>query len=176
MLFPEFRYHLNPLATGAIKDSDAVCACCGQARGFVYTASFYSAKIDEPVLCPWCIANGDAAVKYDGQFADGSPLRAAGVDDEIVNEVCRRTPGYNSWQQDVWQSHCKDACVFCGDAEQSELLGLSDAAVAELLRQSGLTVGNWPKILRSYRKGGDPAVYKFCCLHCSKTIYYFDCA
>ncbi|REJ66450.1 MAG: hypothetical protein DWQ31_14945 [Planctomycetota bacterium] len=33
MALPVFKYHPDPLDTGAIAASDAICACCGQSRG-----------------------------------------------------------------------------------------------------------------------------------------------
>jgi hypothetical protein len=33
---PSFRYHPDPVATGSIEPSDAVCRCCGRARGYIY--------------------------------------------------------------------------------------------------------------------------------------------
>jgi uncharacterized protein CbrC (UPF0167 family) len=57
-------------------------------------------------------------------FSDDHPLAQAGVPDEVIEEVARRTPGYNSWQQEVWLSCCDDACQFHGDAARSELQAL----------------------------------------------------
>ncbi len=65
-MLPVFTYHPHPLETGAIKASDATCECCSKARGFVYTASIYCADEVECV-CPWCIADGSAAEKFDGK-------------------------------------------------------------------------------------------------------------
>ena len=116
MDLPNFRYHRNPLATGAIEQSDSVCECCEEARGYIYKASIYSEKAID-VLCPWCIADGSAAEKFTASFVDDYPLIEAGLNQKIIEEVCRRTPGYISWQQEVWLQHCIDACEFCGDAE-----------------------------------------------------------
>src|SRR5580698_1256897 len=38
---PSFRYHPDPLATGAVKPSDVVCSCCQRNRGFIYTGPVY---------------------------------------------------------------------------------------------------------------------------------------
>jgi hypothetical protein len=38
---PPFRYHPDPLATGAVKPSPIRCVCCGQQRGFVYVGPVY---------------------------------------------------------------------------------------------------------------------------------------
>jgi uncharacterized protein len=175
MKLPYFRYHPDPIATGSIIQSDEICDCCGEARGYIYTASFYSAVIDDEKLCPWCISSGEAAAKFDGSFNDGHPLRAARIHGEIIREVCERTPGYVSWQQEEWQAHCNDACEFHGDAEKSELQTLHAQAIQEIVDIGWLNSTEWPKFVKHYEKGGSPALYKFVCRHCKKVIYTMDC-
>lgn len=174
MEFPQFQYHPDPLSTGSIKASAMVCDCCGMARGFEYTASFYSPQRSKPRLCPWCIASGEAAQKYDGDFSDAFPLQEEGIADNIVDEVSKRTPGYNSWQQEVWESHCEDACEFHGDAKSAELSGLSGRELAEHLDRFGLNLEQWESFVSNYREGGNPAAYKFVCRHCGVSIYSVD--
>jgi len=101
---PVFVYHPFPLQTGAVKPSTDACACCGQPRGFVYTASVYGSSELRGKLCPWCIADGSAASKFELYFSDDHPLLKSGVPKEIVDEVTRRTPGYISWQQEECMS------------------------------------------------------------------------
>lgn len=171
---PEFKYHPDPISTGSIKASSAACDCCGQSRGYEYTASFYSPYRGRLKLCPWCIGSGDAAKKYDGAFSDDYPLAMAGVTEEIRHEVCEQTPGYNSWQQEVWQCHCNDACEYHGDAEPAELRALSGGQLAQILNQNGLNEGHWRNLIDGYEKGGNPAVHKFVCRHCGTSIYTLD--
>ena len=72
---PAFRYHPNPLETGAFEESadGVVCDCCGKTTHIFYTAPFYAVE-DIAYLCPECIANGEAARKYDGSFQDDFSL------------------------------------------------------------------------------------------------------
>ena len=42
--FPEFKYHPDPLTTGAIEASGATCIVCGRARGYIYTGPIYSER------------------------------------------------------------------------------------------------------------------------------------
>src|SRR5437867_876141 len=63
--FPEFPYHPDPRATGSVVVSDTSCVACGQSRGFVYAGPVYSQDELIDSLCPWCIADGSAAEKYD---------------------------------------------------------------------------------------------------------------
>ena len=78
---PAFRYHPNPLETGAFEESadGVVCDCCGKTTHIFYTAPFYAVE-DIAYLCPECIANGEAARKYDGSFQDDFSVDD-GVDD-----------------------------------------------------------------------------------------------
>jgi len=171
--FPKFKYHPDPLSTGAIKESNEVCDCCEKERGYVYTSSLYAEEEIE-FICPWCIADGSAAKKFDGMFSDDDPLQEAGVSEEVISEVCERTPGYNSWQQEVWQSHCSTACEFHGDADKDDLLALKDEALNKFLNTEMIKTDVWVNILEHYEKGGNPAVYKFKCPECSDVIYTMD--
>ena len=173
MEFPSFKYHPNPILTGAITESDEVCECCEQSRGYVYTSTLYSPE-EVDFICPWCIADGSAAKKFDGMFSDDYPLQDAGVPQEVITEVCERTPGYSSWQQEVWQSHCDTACEFHGDAKKEELSTLSGEALERFLRTEMIKPEVWENILEHYEKGGNPAVYKFRCPKCSEIVYSMD--
>jgi Uncharacterised protein family (UPF0167) len=41
---PVFRYHPDPVATGAIVAGSEPCVCCGRRTGRIYTATFYTAQ------------------------------------------------------------------------------------------------------------------------------------
>lgn len=173
MEFPTFKYHPDPVSTGAIKESSEVCQRCGEAKGYVYSSILY-AKEEVGVICPWCIADGSAAKKFDGMFSDDYPLLAAGVSKEVVSEVCKRTPGYNSWQQEVWQTHCGTACEFHGDSEKEELVKLAGESLARFLRAEMIKPDVWINILEHYGKDGNPAIYKFKCPECSEVVHTMD--
>lgn len=62
----KFRYHPDPLKTGAfLNDKTVTCDCCGKQTDVYYTNPFYSAA-DVNNLCPECIASGAAAKKFKG--------------------------------------------------------------------------------------------------------------
>jgi Uncharacterized protein conserved in bacteria len=170
---PKFKYHPDPIKTGAIKKSNEVCECCEQARGYVYTSSIY-AEQEVEYICPWCIADGTAAQKFNGIFCDDYPLEEAGVSEKVISEVCERTPGYNSWQQEIWQVHCGTACEFHGDAQKKDLIALVGAELDRFLRVEMIKPEDWPHILDQYEMGGNPAIYKFICPECSAVIYTMD--
>lgn len=65
---PHFLYHPDPLATGSFVEGEAkLCPSCGKESNVYYALRPYS--IEEIVhLCPTCIANGQAAKKFDAEF------------------------------------------------------------------------------------------------------------
>lgn len=173
-MLPNFRYHPDPVATGNVKASEAICICCGRARGYIYTGSVYGPESLRDRLCPWCISDGSAANKFDAQFCDDHPLAEAGLPSEIVAEVATRTPGFVSWQQEEWLVCCRDACEFHGDAPVAELKALQGDALARALVDLKCRERDWQDLLRCYEPGGNPAVYKFICRHCRGAKYAMD--
>lgn len=174
MDLPKFKYHPNPIKTGAIEKTEEECECCEKLRGYRAVSTIYAIEEVE-TICPWCIADGSAASKFDGEFSDSHPLLSDGVDKDIVKEVCERTPSFISWQQERWLSHCGDACEFHGDAEKSDLEAFSDEDLREFLSEEYIKEEMWPEILKNYRKGGGLAIYKFKCRGCGKNRFYTDC-
>lgn len=169
---PVFRYHPDPLRTGAIARSDAVCECCGEARGYTYVPSIAGAC---DVACPWCIADGKLAADFGAQLVDDHPLLRDGIAADIVAEVTLRTPGYVCWQQDSWMTCCGDACEFHGDATQADLASLDAAGLAQLSADSGFPWDDLPDIIAEYSPGGNPAFYKFVCRRCRRARFNGDC-
>ena len=173
MNLPQFKYHPNPLKTGAICKSENKCVCCGRKRGYIYCASVYGEQDLDDCLCPWCIAYGKAAEKFDCSFIDDYPLYQAGIEERIIYEISKKTPGYHSWQQECWLTHCQDACEFHGDATREEVREFlsQDYTLfgAEELDESDIS-----QILSYYQPGGNPAIYKFICRHCGQIQYSMD--
>ncbi len=126
---PVFKYHPDPLETGAFSvDKTVKCDCCQQPTDIYYESPFYSVA-DIDALCPWCIADGSASQKFEGEFQDSASVE--GIDceydddgefshttnpypDEMLDELVKRTPGYRGWQQEVWLAHCNEPCEFIG--------------------------------------------------------------
>jgi uncharacterized protein CbrC (UPF0167 family) len=173
-MLPNFRYHPDPIATGNVKASDTVCKCCRQARGYVYSGQIYGPDSLRDRLCPWCIADGSAAKKFDAMFSYYRPLAEAGLPSDIVDEISTRTPGYICWQEETWLLCCDDACEFHGDAPAAELKALRGDALARVLTELKCREQHWQDLLECYRPGGDPAVYKFICRHCHEVKYGMD--
>lgn len=171
---PGFRYHPNPVATGAIKSSDVTCVCCRQRRGFIYASSPYCKEDLTEKLCPWCIADGSAADKYSAEFTDGVSLVRAKVPAQVVEEVCKRTPGFIAWQEELWLACCNDACAFLGDAAPEDLESLQGEERQELLSEWEMSDEDFDHLIGQYQPGGSTAVYKFRCLHCGRLRFYYD--
>jgi uncharacterized protein len=174
MSLPAFRYHPDPIATGSIKSSDAMCVCCEQRRGHIYTCNTYCEDELVEALCPWCIADGSAAKRFDATFSDDHPLIQAGVPVTVVEEVTRRTPGYISWQQDEWLCCCGDACEFHGDPSRAHLAALPQP-IEEVVSVTHWTPDEWAEFVRSYRPGEmSIGIYHFICRHCKQPKYGVD--
>ena len=173
MDLPIFKYHPDPVSTGSVVVSDVKCRCCGERRGYIYASNVYCTEDLDGEICPWCVADGSAAKKFDATFVDDIPLRQAGINEEIILEVTTRTPGYETWQQEVWLTHCNDACAFLGDAAREDVLSIAN----EGLQVSG---GEWmdektlKTVAQNYRPKGSPAFYKFRCLHCGQILFAMD--
>src|SRR5690606_20682997 len=91
------------------KKEQTHCPVCNQLREYFYEGPFYS--IDEVEgICPWCIANGEAAKKYDASFQDDASCEEV-EKSEYLEELIFRTPGFTGWQQERWLSHCGDFCA-----------------------------------------------------------------
>jgi uncharacterized protein len=174
MSLPAFKYHPDPVATGAIVESSETCACCGKARGFIYEAAVYGEKDVGGALCPWCIADGAAAKKYGVTFSDDEPLLDAGLPEGIVEEVTQKTPGYIAWQQETWHVCCDDSCAYHGDAPKEELQALKGDELAGVLDFLEWDSASWSNFLATYEPGGGHTLHKFVCLHCGETSYESD--
>lgn len=173
---PHFRYHPNPLETEAfsLSDTPVVCDCCGKPVKIYYDGPFYA--IDEvDYLCPECISSGRAAEKFDGEFQDEVSLDDGVDDEEKLDELIHRTPGYHGWQQEYWRAHCGDYCAFVGYVGYRELkqMGIVD----EILEDSSWN--NWgakpEEVLKDLVNGGGVQGYLFRCLHCGKHLLWIDC-
>jgi uncharacterized protein len=174
MELPRFRYHPDPVSTGYVEPSGRCCSICDTQRGFVYTGPSYGTHDQEAVFCPWCIASGDAAKRLDLIFTDPHPLKSSGVKDAIIDEITLRTPGFTTWQDPVWMCHCGDACEFHGDLTAAEAQTPDATALAAMLAETRAPSGWWEDFITAYQPGGNPAIYKFVCRHCSLVLYEMD--
>lgn len=172
---PKFRYHPDPIATGSIRPSTAICPCCEQQRGFVYTLTPY---VEEEIsdLCPWCIADGRAHALFDAEFTDAHGVGGGSwspVPPGVVEEITLRTPSFSGWQQEQWWTHCHDGAAYLGRVGYAEFPRYP--AFETFLREElALPEEQWFRFARALDKEGAPTAYLFQCLHCGAYGGYTD--
>lgn len=171
---PNFKYHPEPLKTGAFNnDKVVVCDCCQKETDIYYTNPFYSvAEID--YLCPGCIKSGKAAEKFDGSFQDEASC--GDVDNrECLDELCYRTPGYCGWQQEYWVSHCGDFASFIGYVGWEEIVEMGLEAEVEKNYNEHDMGFRFEDIKAYMQNNGSMQGYLFKCLKCGEYLIYADC-
>lgn len=170
---PKFKYHPNPLKTGAFIEEDEpfVCDCCGKETLICYSAPFYSVESID-IFCPECIANGEAAKKFDGEFQDAYSTDEVS-DEAKTEELIYRTPGYCGWQQEYWRAHCDDYCAYLGGVGTKELKEMN--IFEEVLDDDMLddTAKQWVRD-GFVTDGSSIQGYLFQCLHCGKHLVWVD--
>ena len=125
-------------------------------------------------LCPWCIADGSAAAKFNGEFQDCASIDHVS-DPEKVKELTERTPGYHGWQQEYWMAHCDDFCAFMGYVGWKEIEEMGLAQEIEETYRQDLCGFEFADIRQYMVQGGSMQGYLFRCLHCGKHFLYADC-
>lgn len=171
---PYFRYHPDPLKTGAFENyKTVICDCCGLEINVYYSNPFYS--VDEiEYLCPWCIASGKAAEKYDREFQDSANCDE--VDKvEYIEELCYRTPGYCGWQQEYWLSHCGEICAFIGYVGWKDIVEMGIADEIEKNYDQNKMGFKFDDIKACMVNDGSLQGYLFRCIKCVEYLIYADC-
>ena len=167
---PHFPYHPDPLATGSLVEGEAkVCPSCGKESNIYYDLMPYC--IDNiKNLCPFCIANGLAAEKFDAEFVQDAEGQGE-LDPEKDQLLFCQTPGYSSWQGENWLSCCQDYCAYLGTVGTREL---KDMGIAEQVLADYEERGEYQDIEEYLVKDGSLCGYLFRCLHCQKYQIWVD--
>jgi hypothetical protein len=122
---PQFPYHRDPIASDSVYESDAVCECCGKARGVLYKGVSY-ARNSPKNLCPWCIADGSAAKKYDASFFDADfvddDFNYVSMPPELHLEVFGKTIGFSTFNPIGWWVHCGEPAEYIKRNEPYEMV------------------------------------------------------
>jgi hypothetical protein len=175
---PRFRYHPDPLRTGSVVPSDVTCVVCGRARGSIYTGPVYAEEDLDDSICPWCIADGSAHLKFEAEFTDTAGVGGYGqwspAPAHVCEEVAFRTPGFAGWQQERWFTCCDDAAAFLGPAGLTELAALDAGALGAIEQDSGLSGQQWEDYRTRLHRDRGPTAYVFRCLHCGRLGGYSD--
>lgn len=167
---PRFRYHPDPVGTGAFEEGEAkTCPCCGKKSTVYYSAMPYCVQ-DVECLCPFCIASGKTAKKYGSSFIQDAEWQGA-VDKEKDDELFHRTPGYISWQGEHWLSCCGDYCAYLGTVGTRELKAMD---IAEAVFSEYAIREEFENVEEFLVKDGSFCGYLFQCLLCGKYHLYVD--
>lgn len=167
---PFFKYHPDPLETGAFEEGEEkICPCCGN-KSKVYYSSFPYCSENVEYICPTCISNGEAARKFDAEFVQNAEWHGEN-DKEKDDELFHRTPGYMSWQGEYWLSCCDDYCAYMGTVGTRELkaMDIADEVIEEYVQR-----GAFEDIGEYLVKDGPMCGYLFKCLHCGKYHLWVD--
>jgi len=178
MELPHFKYHPNPISTGSIVPSAEVCPVCGESRGFAYDGIPYGSNELEHI-CPWCIADGTAHEKFEVEFTDTEGVGGYGrwekVPTKVIEEVAFRTPGFDSWQQEHWFTHCGDAAEFLGPMGKEDLEQMGPEAIEVIRAESGQQGADWEYYFSKLDRESTATAYLFRCRHCGQLGGYSDC-
>ena len=117
---PHFPFRRD--AASVFDRSDAVCACCRRARGHVLNDS----TMGELKLCPWCIADGQAAQRlgvrfFDADFCDDN-LDLVHLAAHWHATVFERTPGFACFNPIGWWVHCGEPAEYLRRDEPYDLV------------------------------------------------------
>jgi uncharacterized protein CbrC (UPF0167 family) len=127
---------------------------------------------DDAEFCPWCIAGGRAHRRFGARFNDVE----LGASEEATDEVMNRTPGFPTWQDWAWPTHCQDVGVYLGMPTGDEL-----RANAEALSAFRTDIAQWDwgrdetyvsELLDGL--GGSTVLYLFECPRCAKQLVRWD--
>ena len=177
MELPTFKYSPNAYKLDIFKEEIGICSICNEKRNLKYDCSFYS--IEKPnYICPWCIANGQTAEKYKGEFNDYCGIEGVSPDPndpeptipkELLFEITNKTPSYYSWQQEVWLTHCNEPCAFIGYAEEKNIEPLMTE-----LNEDIQTFDFEPDFLKEAISKGGVSGYLFQCVNCGQHRLHID--
>jgi uncharacterized protein CbrC (UPF0167 family) len=136
----------------------------------------YAVEDLDEALCPWCIADGSAAKRFDAEFTHVAAEQPDDVPDHVFEQIARRTPGFTGWQEEHWLYHCGDGAAFLGLAGSEELEAYPDAL--EQLRHEhdelGWSAADVEEYLDSLDKEGSATAYVFRCRRCGRHVAYSD--
>lgn len=163
-----FTYSPNIREIGVLEAGEGHCECCGKSVTLYYPTMYCVEEIN--CLCLSCIASGEAAAKFEGEFIQDVEMEKVS-DPEKHKELLERTPGYVSWQGEYWLACCDDFCAYLGDVGTAELeaMGIADEVIADYEARD-----EYADIRAYLVKAGSMAGYLFQCLHCQKHHLWVD--
>ncbi|KQL50519.1 hypothetical protein AN964_22950 [Heyndrickxia shackletonii] len=160
------KYNPNALFLGVIIKEKTSCPVCKKEREYMYEGPFY-AEDNVEGICPWCILDGSATKKYDGEFQDVDSCEEVDKQ-EYIDELIHRTPGYVGWQQEYWLSHCGDFCAIVQYVGWEEIKHFENELAEDIKKictEYGLTKQGFQNGLKNE---GNLQGYLFECIYCGK--------
>jgi uncharacterized protein CbrC (UPF0167 family) len=172
---PAFKYHPDPIKTKAFEtDKTVICDCCEKETNIYYSLPCYSCT-DIDFLCPECIKDGKANKKFDCEFQDRDNCDSV-RDEEKLNELCYRTPGFCASQDPYWLAHCDDYCAFVDYVDWSDIKRMNiEAEIKEDIAANSGLLGYSLAEIKEYLENKTLQGYLFRCLVCGKSRLYVDC-
>lgn len=174
---PRFPYHPDPVATGAFEARTHTCRACERPRAWSYAVAPYATENLRDALCPWCVADGTAAARFDARFTDLSASEVPeGIDPAVLDALTHRTPGFSAWDQERWLFHCGDAAAYLGACgwEELEALPAVRAALVDRAIADGLPREPAEAFVGSLDVDGAATAYLFRCRRCGEHLAYAD--
>lgn len=148
-------------------------------RGYIYVGPVYTERDGlDGSICPWCIADGSAAAKFDAVFVDVHVV-ADLVPKAVQQELERRTPGYQSLQESEWRACCGDAAAFIKAATEKELMSIEfpksrSALLRYLSTEEHMESEDAKEFVETLGPDASHAAYLFKCLKCGKPRFHVE--
>ena len=173
---PTFRFHPDPVQSGAIEVSPSTCGACGRARGYAYCGPCYVEDEFDAVVCPWCIADGSAFRRFGVTFAEVEPK--PGIDLAIAEEIEERTPGITSFNPVDWPVCCGVPMAYLEPAGHTEIGARHPALAGTLVAQLGADF-EVPRqeaqaMFQSLSRDHSPCAHVFRCASCARLAAEID--
>ncbi|QHE51591.1 CbrC family protein [Pontibacillus sp. HMF3514] len=172
MELPKFKYNPDPVLLKVFEREKTLCPACKKSSEYSYVGPFYSVEEVEGI-CPWCIKDGTAAKLFDGEFQDVEGCEDVS-NEEYINELIFRTPGYIGWQQEYWLSHCGDFCAIKNYVGWEDVKDLEEELYGDIKRICDELQITEEVFKKSLTNGGDHQGYLFQCVKCGKYRLHSD--
>lgn len=178
-VFPKFEYHANPRMCECliVEENGKMCDCCKTKKQILFECDGCYGDFPEGlVLCPECIASGEAGKKYDIEFN----LVSDEIEDENKNfKVIKCTPPILSWNDMEFKTHCGDYAEYIGPAYWQDIENLGNEAINNIDEDLKLNYEIFYVKLKDLKKVTPNRdcgmhLHLFRCKHCGKYLIQID--
>ena len=169
---PYFKYNPNAEKLGILALREATCPVCQQFRSIIYDGPVASEN-DVADICPWCIADGSAAEKFDCEFA-GSAGTEDVDDEEALRELLTRTPGFNTFQEVIWPAHCGAPCAYMNPVGNKEVKRMREELIDDIEHLADEFGIDEEELIDDITTDGAMQGHLFNCLHCGQHRLVID--